>query len=54
MNNQFNDSIAGVQSKLKSAKTLCLDLRVPQPEILRICDGIGHKYRDRILQISAL
>ncbi|WP_404306171.1 IS4 family transposase [Neorhodopirellula lusitana] len=48
MNNQFNDSIAGVQSKLKSAKTLCLDLLVPQPAILRICDDIGHEYRDRV------
>ncbi len=46
MNIQFNDSPSDVQSKLRSAKSLCLDLLLPQPEVLEICSQIGHKFRD--------
>lgn len=48
MNDQSNESVADVQSKLRSAKSLCLDLLLPQVEVLKICDELGHKYRDRV------
>ncbi|MCM2374804.1 IS4 family transposase, partial [Aporhodopirellula aestuarii] len=48
MRNQFTDSPADVQSKLRSAKSLCLDLLLPKAEVLAICVSIGHEYRDRI------
>lgn len=46
MNDQSNDSPADVQSKLRSAKSLCLDLLLPKLAISGICDEIGHKFRD--------
>ena len=46
VNAQSNNSPSDVQSKLQSAKTLCLDLLLPMPAISRICDEIGHKFRD--------
>jgi len=48
VNDQSNESVADVQSKLRSAKSLCLDLLLPQVEVLKICDELGHKYRDRV------
>lgn len=48
MNDQFSNTLADVQSKLRSAKTLCLDLLMPSAAILRICDEIDHKFRDCI------
>ncbi len=47
MNNHCNESPTDVQSKLRSAKTLCMDLLLPMPAILEICGEIGHKFRDR-------
>jgi hypothetical protein len=48
VNDQSNGSVADVQSKLRSAKSLCLDLLLPQVEVLSICDELGHQYRDRV------
>ena len=48
MNDQFNDSAAEVQSKLRCASSLVLDLLLPQPEVLRMCDELGYQFRDRI------
>jgi hypothetical protein len=47
VNAQSNNSPADVQSKLRSAKTLCLDLLAPAPAISKICEEIGHAFRDR-------
>lgn len=47
VNDQSSNSPVDVQSKLRSAKTLCLDLLLPMPAILKICDEIGHTFRDR-------
>lgn len=47
MIDHFNESPADVQSKLRSAQTLCLDLLLPKPAILEICHDLGHKFRDR-------
>jgi hypothetical protein len=46
VNAQSNNSLAEVQSKLQSAKTLCLDLLLPTPAVSKICQEIGHKFRD--------
>lgn len=46
MNAQSNNSLADVQSKLQSAKTLCLELLLPTEAISKICDEIGHNFRD--------
>jgi len=46
VNDQSSNSSADVQSKLRSAKTLCLDLLLPTPAISKICDEVGHKFRD--------
>lgn len=46
MHAQFSDPSADIQSKLQSAKTLCLDLLLPTPAISKICDEIGHTFRD--------
>ncbi|TWU04040.1 hypothetical protein [Neorhodopirellula pilleata] len=48
MKDQSTDSPPDLQSKLRSAKSLCLDLLLPKPEVLTMCDEIGHEYRDRI------
>jgi len=45
---QFNDSAAEVQSKLQCASSLVLDFLLPQVAVLRICDELKHKFRDRI------
>jgi hypothetical protein len=45
VNVQSINSSADVQSKLRSAKTLCLDLLLPTPAITKICDEIGHAFR---------
>lgn len=45
MNAQFSSPPADVQSKVQSAKTLCLDLLLPMPAIMRICSEIGHTFR---------
>jgi putative transposase len=47
VNSQSNDSSCDLQSKLASARSLCLDLLLPQPEVLRICRDLGFKFRDR-------
>ncbi|MEP4224265.1 MAG: IS4/IS5 family transposase, partial [Rhodopirellula bahusiensis] len=47
MNSYSSDTPADVQSKLKSASSLCLDFLLPKPEIIQICEEIGHKFRDR-------
>ena len=46
MNAQSSNLVTDVQSKLRSAKALCLDLLLPGPAILKICDQIGLKFRD--------
>ncbi|MCM2372355.1 hypothetical protein [Aporhodopirellula aestuarii] len=51
MKNQFTDLPADVQSKLRSTKSLCLDLLLPKTEVLAICVSIGHGYRDRIYNL---
>jgi hypothetical protein len=48
VNDQSNESVADVQSKLRSAKSLCLDLLLPQVEVFKIWDELGHQYRDRV------
>ncbi len=48
MNDQSNESVADVQSKLRSAKSFCRDLILPAPEVLSVCDELGHKYRNRV------
>jgi hypothetical protein len=47
VNQQSIESPSDVQSKLKSASSLCLDFLLPKLEVLQICDEIGHKYRNR-------
>lgn len=47
MNSYSSDTPADVQSKLRSASSLCLDFLLPKPEIIQICEEIGHKFRDR-------
>jgi putative transposase len=54
VNDQSNNSPADVQSKLRSAKALCLDLLLPMPAILRVCDEMGHTFRDRIYNPMAV
>jgi putative transposase len=46
VNAQSTNSPADVQSRLQSAKTLCLDLLLPGAAISKICAEIGHKFRD--------
>jgi len=46
MNDQSNDFPFEVQSKLDRASSLVLDLLLPNVQVNRICDEIGHKYRD--------
>ena len=48
MEHQSIQSPAVVQSKLRATKSLCLDLLLPQAQVLAICDQLGHSYRDRI------
>ncbi len=45
MNDQSSDWRSDVQRKLRSAKSLCIDLLLPQLEIMRICEEIGHQFR---------
>ena len=46
MNTQSSTPSADVQSRLRAAKTLCLDLLLPMPAIMKICEQLGHKFRD--------
>jgi hypothetical protein len=48
VHDQFSDSAAEVQNKLRSASSLVLDFLLPQAEVLRICDELGHEFRDRV------
>lgn len=52
MNDQFNDSPASVQSKLSAAKSLCLDSLMPQTRVLKICEQLQFKFRDRVYNPS--
>lgn len=47
MNDQFSNPSADVQSKLRSAKTLCLDLLLPTSAISKICAEMDYDFRDR-------
>ncbi|WP_246109582.1 hypothetical protein [Roseimaritima multifibrata] len=48
MQDQCNDSAAEVQSKLRCASSLVLDLLLPQAEVSRICRELGYSFRDRL------
>jgi len=45
---QLNDSAAEIQTKLRCASSLVLDLLLPQVVVHRICDEMEYKFRDRI------
>ncbi len=47
MKPQSNNLVADVQSKLQSAKSLCLDLLLPVTQVEELCAEIGHKFRQR-------
>ena len=47
MNSHLNKSATELQSKLQSAKSLCLDLLLPKSAVLEICADIGYKFRNR-------
>ena len=47
MNSNLNKSATELQSKLQSAKSLCLDLLLPKSAVLEICADIGYKFRNR-------
>jgi putative transposase len=47
VNQQSTESPSDVQSKLQNAQSLCMDLLLPKPAILKICDQLGHRFRDR-------
>src|SRR6476660_9006094 len=46
VNAQSSNSPADVQSRVQSAKALCIDLLLPMAAISKICEEIGHKFRD--------
>ncbi|QDV87211.1 IS4 family transposase [Planctomycetes bacterium TBK1r] len=46
MNDQSTDAGFEVQSKLRKASSLVLDLLLPQVEVARVCAELKHKYRD--------
>ncbi len=48
MQHQLNDSAAEIQTKLRCASSLVLDLLLPQVVVHRICDEMEYKFRDRI------
>lgn len=48
MNEQSNDSAFEIQTKLQRASSLVVDLLLPNFQVNRICDEMGHKYRDRV------
>jgi hypothetical protein len=48
VNDQSSISSDDIPNKLQAAKSLCFDLLLPKPEVLKICDEIGHEFRDRI------
>lgn len=45
VNPQSNNFAADVQSKLQSAKSLCLDLLLPSAKIEELCVQLGYKFR---------
>lgn len=45
MSDQSNIATASIQSRLQSAKTLCLDLLLPTEAVATICSQIGYKFR---------
>lgn len=48
MNHQLTDSTGDVQNKLKSARSLCLDLLIPGTVVRDLCDELEHEFRDRV------
>ena len=46
VNPQSNNLVADVQSKLQSAKSLCLELLLPSATIKKLCAELGHKFRE--------
>lgn len=48
MKSQSNESVSEVQSKLRCASSLVLDLLLPQLEVAKICRELEYEYRERV------
>lgn len=54
MHHQSNDSDLTVQTKQQQNSSIVTDLLLPSSLIDRLCEEVGHEYRERIYTLSII